>query len=193
MTEKYVQDQHFENVENYGSFWQSPGMHYENCTFSGCNFQKTALSGLKFFDCHFEDSDLSLTEVKETIFQNVAFKDCKMSGILFDSCNPFALEMHFRGCKLDHSSFYALKLDKTDFLYCSLKGVDFSSAQIKEAIFSGSDLLEAKFDQTNLEKADFRTAVNYVIHPQHNQMKGAIFSLDGLPGLLSAYKIKIVP
>jgi len=193
MTEKYVQDQHFENVENVGLPWQSPDTHYENCTFSGCNFQKTDLSNVKFFDCRFEHCDLSLAKITETIFQQAVFRDCKLSGLLFDSCNAFALEMHFWDCKLDHSSFYGLKLDKTTFRDCSLKDVDFSSAQLKEAVFSGSDLLDAKFDQTNLEKADFSTAVNYAIDPQHNKVSGAIFSLEGLPGLLGAYKIKIVP
>lgn len=193
MIEKLLQDQRFERVMEPDRFWQTEDAIYENCVFSDSNFQKTKLSGLKFYDCLFDHCDLSLVSVQQTIFQQVQFKDCKMAGILFDSCHTFGLEMRFFDCKLDHCSFYHLKLHKAIFQNCSLRGVDFSGAVLKEAQFMGSDLTDAKFDQTNLEKADFRGAIHYQIHPQYNQIKGASFSMDGLPGLLTAYKIKVMP
>lgn len=193
MIEKLLQDQRFERVVEPDRFWQTEDAIYENCVFSDSNFQKTKLSGLKFYDCLFEHCDLSLVTVQQTIFQQVQFKDCKIAGVLFDSCNPFALEMRFFDCKLDHSSFYKLKLHRGIFQSCSLRGVDFSGAVLKEAQFTGSDLMDAKFDQSNLEKADFRMAVHYQIHPEFSKIKGATFSMDGLPGLLAAYKIKVVP
>lgn len=191
MIENYSQDQHFDPVDVTESFWQKNGPSFENCTFSNCNFQKMNLADLKFYDCRFTHCDFSLSQVPGTIFQGVDFIDCKLSGILFDQCNPFALELRFKGSKLDHSSFYGLKLNQALFQDCSLKGVDFTNAQLKEASFKGSDLAEVKFEQTNLEKADFRTAIHFVIQPDNNKIKGAIFSMDGLPGLLAAYKIKI--
>jgi uncharacterized protein YjbI with pentapeptide repeats len=130
--------------------------------------------------------------VEQTIFQQVQFEGCKLSGVLFDSCHPFALEISFADSKLDHSSFYALKMSKANFLNCSLRGVDFTGAQLKDARFTGSDLWEAKFDHTLLQKADFSGAIHYQINPEQNQIKGAVFSRDGLEGLLSIYQIKIV-
>jgi hypothetical protein len=52
-------------------------------------------------------------------------------------------------------------------------------------------LTDALFDRSVLEKADFTSAVHYRIDPNINQIKKAKFSLEGLPGLLSAYQIEI--
>ncbi|UAY54024.1 pentapeptide repeat-containing protein [Arachidicoccus terrestris] len=193
MTENYIQDQYFEGIENDCLFWQTQRSNYENCTFAACNFKQTDMSEVRFYDCRFENCDLSLTDVKGTVFQNIAFHGCKLSGVLFDKCNQFGLELKFYDTKLDHSSFYDLKINRAVFVQCSLKGVDYSAAQLKEAQFNGSDLTDAKFDQSHLEKADFRAAVHFVINPELNKVKGAVFSMDGLPGLLEAYKIKIAP
>jgi hypothetical protein len=51
--------------------------------------------------------------------------------------------------------------------------------------------MDALFDRTNLEKANFSTAQYYRIDPNTNNIKRAKFSLDGLPGLLTAYNIEI--
>lgn len=69
--------------------------------------------------------------------------------------------------------------------------VDFSQADLSGASFLGSELSGAVFDQTNLEKADFREAENYRIDPESNRIKIARFDLEGLPGLLGKYGIKI--
>jgi hypothetical protein len=47
------------------------------------------------------------------------------------------------------------------------------------------------FAQTNLRKADFRTSYNFTINPENNQITGAKFSMETLPGLLQQYKIEI--
>jgi hypothetical protein len=44
-----------------------------------------------------------------------------------------------------------------------------------------------------LTKANLAEAFGYTLLPERNIIKGAVFSLNGLPGLLSAYGIKIVP
>jgi uncharacterized protein YjbI with pentapeptide repeats len=59
------------------------------------------------------------------------------------------------------------------------------------ASFSECDLRNAIFENTILEKADFRSAINYTLDPEQNRIKGAKFSLQGLPGLLDRYKISI--
>ncbi|OQA01530.1 MAG: hypothetical protein BWY70_00347 [Bacteroidetes bacterium ADurb.Bin408] len=45
--------------------------------------------------------------------------------------------------------------------------------------------------RTNLEKADLRTAFNYIIDPELNHIKKARFSLRGISGLLAKYNIDI--
>ncbi|WP_425542813.1 pentapeptide repeat-containing protein [Algoriphagus jejuensis] len=68
---------------------------------------------------------------------------------------------------------------------------DFSQADLSGSNFSGSELSGTVFDQTNLEKADFREAVNYRIDPERNKIKGARFDLEGLPGLLGKWGIRV--
>ena len=42
-----------------------------------------------------------------------------------------------------------------------------------------------------LEKADLRTAYDYQFDPEQNRIKGAKFSVQGLPGLLTRFQIKV--
>ena len=193
MIEKIIQDQNFKHLDVQAELWHGEVKEFDNCRFQNCNFQSVVLSDIRFIDCQFEDSDLSMAKVERTVFQKVSFKGCKLSGVLFDGCDPFSLELQFEQCKLDHSSFMGLKIHDAVFKNCSLKGVDFSDAILKAACFVESDLLEAKFENTLLEKSDFRGATNYAIFPSMNKLKAAIFSLDGLPGLLTEYGIKVMP
>ena len=62
---------------------------------------------------------------------------------------------------------------------------------LSAASFVGSDLSGAVFDRTILEKADFREALHYRIDPETNKVKGARFDLEGLPGLLGKWGIRI--
>jgi hypothetical protein len=54
-------------------------------------------------------------------------------------------------------------------------------------------LRRAVFSNTNLEKADFYTSYEYRIDPEKNKMKKAIFSAQGLSGLLEKYALVIKP
>ena len=82
-------------------------------------------------------------------------------------------------------------MKKTPFQRCSLKAVDFTEADLTEIKFIDCNLVDALFDRSVLEKSDFTSALNYRIDPNNNQIKKAKFSLEGLPGLLSAYQIEI--
>jgi fluoroquinolone resistance protein len=105
--------------------------------------------------------------------------------------HPFLLEFDFQGCQLDYCNFFNLKLKKSIFKNCRMLEVDFSQADLSGAEFQGSDLSGVVFDRTNLEKTDFREAQNYRLDPETNRVKGARFDLEGLPGLLGRYGIKI--
>lgn len=164
---------------------------YENCVFKDCDFAEADFRDYKFIDCKFIDSNLSLVKLNNTALREVRFVSCKMLGLRFDSCNEFNLSVHFENCVLNHSSFYAKKLRKTHFIKCNLQDVDFTSADLSESILEGSDLLNAHFENTVLEKVDFRGAFNYVLDPDNNKVKKAIFDLQGIPGLLEKYKIVV--
>ncbi len=92
---------------------------------------------------------------------------------------------------INQASFYQLKLRKTMFRNCQLQETDFTESDFSEARFDQCDLAGATFDRSILEKADFRTAYNYSIHPETNRIKKAKFSLPAVTGLLSRYNIVI--
>ncbi|HEX5001419.1 MAG TPA: pentapeptide repeat-containing protein [Bacteroidia bacterium] len=164
---------------------------YENCVFSNCNFANSNLSEFKFIDCTFRNCDLSLVKLNKTTLQDIQFENCKMLGMRFDTCNPFGLALLFEGCQLNHSSFYKLKIAKTRFLNTQLVECDFTESDLTGSIFTGCNLSQAVFDHSNLQKADFRTAVNFSIDPESNQLKKAKFSLVSVSGLLDKYDIEI--
>jgi fluoroquinolone resistance protein len=164
---------------------------YDSCVFVDCNFNNLNFDGSSFEKCIFKTCDLSNAKVSGVTFQNVTFDTCKILGVHFNSSNPFLLEFNFQKCQLDYCNFFNLKLKKSIFQNSRLLEVDFSLADLSGASFLGSELSGAVFDQTNLEKVDFREAENYRIDPETNRIKSARFDLEGLPGLLGKYGIKI--
>jgi fluoroquinolone resistance protein len=164
---------------------------YENCKFIACQFNESHLSGLIFYECIFQDCDLSLCHVRNTSVKDIKFENCKLLGVRFEECNPFLLSLSFEGCNLSLSSFYKLSLKKTLFLNCNLKETDFTECNLNLASFDSSNLLGAIFKNTNLEKTDFRTAQNYAIDPEENLLKKTKFSKTGLEGLLQKYSLDL--
>ncbi len=165
---------------------------FENCEFKSCDFSNANFSRFRFTDCTFSDCNLSMMKVGSTSMQSVLFRECKMLGIHFDALNSFGIIIGFENCTLNHSTFYQLNLKKSPFNNCELKECDFSECDLSGATFSGSDLTDTKFDRTNLEAVDFSNAVNFVISPAKNKLKGAKFSKEGLAGLLVEFGIKIL-
>lgn len=168
-----------------------PKGEYESCVFKHCNFSGSALSSIRFIDCMFIGSNLSLVRLDKTVLRDAQFKECKMVGLHFEQCDPFGLSFSFEGGLLDQSSFYRAKLKKTVFKGIQLREVDLTECDLTSAVFDNCDLTGAAFENTILEKADLRTSFNYSIDPERNRVKKAKFSLQGLPGLLNKYDIEI--
>ena len=164
---------------------------YEDCSFVACNFNKADFTSFTFINCIFENCDLSGIKVLETGFQEVQFVDCKMLGIHFEHCNSFLLSLDFNLCKLDYSSFYQQDITQSKFDSCSLREVDFSESKATGVLFDKCNFIDAKFEQTNLVKADFRTAINFVINPELNKINKAKFSKEGVIGLLTQYDLEV--
>lgn len=168
-----------------------PKAEYDYCTFNGCLFNDSDISGVIFNNCTFTDCNLSNPKVRAASFKDAVFKNCKMLGFNFSNCDPFLLSASFEECYLNLASFYGLKMKATKFIKCSLQEADFTEADFTNASFKGSNLLNAIFDRTILEKADFRTATGYAMDPEKNRLKKAKFSREGIAGLLHKYNIDI--
>ena len=158
--------------------------HYELCVFNSIDFTKFTFSEAKFVDCEFVDCDLSMVSLTGSMLQNITFTRCKMLGLFFETVKPFLFEVRFQDCNLESSSFENVRMENTVFQSCKLAGVDFTNSNLKGVQFEACDLLNATFYNSKLEKADFTTARNFSINPQHNQTKGSIVSSANLEGFL---------
>lgn len=164
---------------------------YDHCTFLNCDFSGSDLTESKFSGGEFIGCNLSLVKLHQTAFRAIHFKECKMLGLQFENCNQFGLSFTFIDCNLSHSSFYQSKIKKTTCENCILQTVDFTESDLSSSNFDNCDFTNAIFQNTIIEKADFRTSINYSIHPEINQIKKAKFSLSGISGLLEHYDIVI--
>lgn len=189
MSGSYFESKIFEKISHAESPIESG--EYENCCFLNCDFANGDLSAYKFTDCEFESCNLSLLKLDNTAFREVCFRNCKMLGLHFDTCNKFGLLFRFEACIMDHSVFYNTKIKGTVFKKCQLREVDFGDCDLTSCVFEECDLDRAIFDHSNLEKADFRSAYNYTIDPESNRIKRAKFAASGLAGLLGKYDLEI--
>ena len=72
-----------------------------------------------------------------------------------------------------------------------MEGVNFTQADLSKSTLSNCNLLDALFSNTNLSGVDFRTNLNYIIHPLANNIKKARFQSQDLHRLLVGYNILI--
>jgi fluoroquinolone resistance protein len=167
------------------------GREFHNCTFKQCDFSNSEFSGNKFIDCVFECCNLSLMKLGNTALQSIIFKDCKILGVNFHECSDFLFTVEFESCLLDYASFANKKMLKTRFNKSSLKETSFAQANLAGSVFAQCDLAGVVFNRTDLTSVNFATAQNYTIDPEINTMKKAIFSAEGLAGLLVKHQLKI--
>jgi fluoroquinolone resistance protein len=164
---------------------------YEDVTFENCDFSDQILKSIKFVDCRFKNCNFSNTKIGGTLLNGIQFHECKLIGIDFSECNPFIVALHFQKCKLELVSFCQMNLKGTLFKECQLHENDFSHTNLTDASFIHCDLLYSHFERTNLTNSDLRTAINYVIDPELNTVKGAKVTHAGLPGFLLKYRLQI--
>ncbi len=161
--------------------------------FSNCRFKNCKLFKISFFDCIFENCvfdncDLASATIRYSSFRDVTFIDTKLTGIQWaDASIP--LDVHFKQCLLNYSSFIGVDLRNTDIVKCQVKEADFSEANLLKTNCSHSDFAGARFMNTNLTRADFTNATNYSIHPHGNTLCKTKFSLPEALSLLDVFDI----
>jgi uncharacterized protein YjbI with pentapeptide repeats len=164
---------------------------FDDCVFKNCDFSNSDFSYNSFIDCEFIDCNLSMLNWGGTSLKTVRFKNCKLLGIQFNTCEDFLFSVEFQDCVLDYSVFNNKKMPKTKFNSCSMKETSFIGTNLTNSVFDNCNLDNAIFNDTVLAAADFTTAYNYKIDPEFNPMKKAKFSMRGIAGLLDKYDIKI--
>lgn len=165
----------------------------KDAVFLNSNFSGSDLTDFRFIDCTFQQCNLDRIKLINTSFSNVKFIDCKMMGIDFEHCHPIMFSIGFENCQLTYSNFFQRKMPEIVFKNCNLTEVDFSNTILTSAVFSGSNFDNARFEATDLSKADFREAFGYIIDPEKNKLKKALFSANAINGLLAKYDLIIEP
>ncbi|MGL2966176.1 pentapeptide repeat-containing protein [Flavobacterium sp. XGLA_31] len=164
---------------------------YEGCTFINCDFTQCTFQSVSFVDCNFFDCNFRETKINYVSLRGVQFTNCDFTAVNFAMTDQVIYEFHFKDCLLDYAQFYALKLRKMQFINCSMIAVDFMGSDLTEAFFDNCNLRRAVFIDTVANKADFYTSYDYTIDPEKNKLKKAIFSKEGLKGLLEKYQIVV--
>ncbi len=178
------------NNHNYGvdevNYQEFECCTFTNCTFSDCNFMDVT-----FIDCVFNDCLFNEAKINHVALRTVTFNRCEIKEVNFSMCNKLIFEVRFNNCILDFSKFYTLKIKGTPFINCSLIAVDFMATDLTEVLFENCDLYRAEFAKAIANKANFKTSYNYTIDPKTTKIKRAVFSLQGLKGLLFKHEIII--
>jgi fluoroquinolone resistance protein len=189
MEQKFDEDTVYRNLKP--ADLEGHDRQFEDCQFISCDFSYADLSHITFINCVMDTCNLSLIKVTNTGFQNVDFKDCKITGVNFGDISNFSLTVSFTKCLMDYTVWHKKKLKGTVFNECSFEEADFSETDFTNAVFEKCNLNRAIFNRTILKGADLRTAYNFNIDPENNSISKAKFSADALGGLLIKYNLII--
>lgn len=189
MEQKFEEGTIYQNIKPADI--EGHGRTFEDCTFVKCDLSYADLSHITFINCVIDSCNLSLMKVAEAGFQNVEFKDCKITGVNFGDISNFSLEVSFTKCMMDYTVWHKKKMKGTVFNDCSFEEADFSETDMTNAIFEKCNLNRAIFHRTILKGADLRTAYNFNIDPENNTMNKAKFSIDALSRLLFKHNLII--
>ncbi len=166
---------------------------FADCEFKDCTFREAVLRRCAFHDCAFTDCDLSLAQVPDTTFANVAFTHCKLVGIDWASAHwpKFGIKrpFTFHQCALNYSFFTGLKLPHLRMTECTVKEADFSDVDLTGAVFTGTDFSGSRFVNCDLTQADFNDSVQYAIDVKQNWLKKTKFALPEAVALLKGLDI----
>ncbi len=169
---------------------------FQDCRFLRSTLAETVLRACRFVDCTFEDCDLGLLQVPDTVFTGVRILSSKAIGIDWTRAAwprvPVKKPLHLEGSAVNFSTFLGLSLPGLVIRDGVARETDFREADLSRADFGGTDLTGALFNATNLSAADFSGARNYVIVPGENRLTGAKFSLPEAMALLHSMDIEIV-
>jgi len=185
---RYIKNQHFSTVFTPEALMYAD---FENCIFDRCDFSNCNFTGVAFIDCIFNDCNFASAKINYVGLRGAAFNNCDFSDVNFAMVDPLLFDISFTGCNLDYTKFYTLKLPRTIFTDCSIVASDFMSSDLTDAIFDNCNLHKSTFIDTIAVRADFSSSFNYAMDPERNKLKKAIFSKDGLIGLLSKYEIVV--
>ncbi|MFT5469359.1 MAG: fluoroquinolone resistance protein [Verrucomicrobiales bacterium] len=181
-------DQDYVDKKGTGPF---RNLCFEACTFTRCHFERARFENVSFVDCRCVDSEFSMAELTETVFNGVVFDRCRMRGIDWTRINAGLLSIEFHECVLDFGNFEGLNLKKTPFLKCLIEEATFDGADLREAAFSNSKLTRSTFAHSDLRKADFRDTEDLALNLSECRCDGLKLRLLDARGTLKAHGVNV--
>lgn len=171
----------------------------QGTAFAGCTFDDAQLRGVAFRDCRFlacsfVACDLGLADVGGSVFRDVSFDGCNLTGVNWARAAATLhdpLEIDFRDCILDFAVFQGCALEGRRIDHCVAHECDFRQAVLVGAVCRGTDFAGANFEGADLSGADLRKARNYAIDVRSTRVRGARFSLPDATALLQGLEIEL--
>jgi hypothetical protein len=164
---------------------------FERCVFEDCDFADADFTGVAFIDCVFTGCNFVDAMINYVSLRDVQFNACNFTAVNFAMVDQLLFKFGFKDCTLDYAKFYTLKFRNTLFENCSIVAADFMNADITGVVFDNCNLHKSHFMNTIANKTDFYTSYNFVIDPEKNKLKKAVFSQAGLKGLLDRHELII--
>lgn len=162
-----------------------------DCQFVECDFSESDMSHTIFEDCTFTRCNLSLVKLNNARLRGIKFVETKLLGLDFAKCDRFILEFECHKSIIKNCSFREMNIQKTKFAGCDILDCDFIESNLVSSDFSEANLRGTTFLKSNLEKCDFSNAYDYIINPNDNKVKKAVFTLPEAMGLLKGFNIVI--
>lgn len=189
MIADFIYDQNYKN--HFFSETEIQFKEFENCTFENCNLSNCEYLGVVFSDCTFIRCNFTEAKINYVALRNCDFIGCQLTSVNFAMTDQVLFDYRFTDCAMDFTQFYGLKMKRMTFTNCSLISADFMKTDLTEVLFDRCNLHLAVFTDSIANKADFYSSLNYSIDPEKTKLEKAIFSQNGLQGLLQKYKLVI--
>jgi len=165
---------------------------FEDCIFEDCDFGACNCLGVTFISCTFRGCRFDGAQLNHTAYRTVFFENCTLRNVNFAMSDKLIFEVHFTECVLDFAQFYGLRMNAATFTACSLVSVDFMACDLHSVLFDRCDLYRAEFEKADARRCDFSSSRNYTLHPGQTKVNRAIFSREGLRGLVKAFGVEVV-
>ena len=188
---EHYRDTAFRRVEQRADV---EGTTFVGCTFDDSHLRELAFRECRFLACAFVACDLSLVDVSGSVFRDVSFDACNLTGVNWSRASATLhdpLEVDFRDCILDFALFRGCSLEERRIDHCVAHECDLRETVLRGAVCRGTDFAGSNFEGADLSGADFRKARNYAIDVRTTRVAGARFTLPDAVALLEGLEIEL--
>lgn len=129
-------------------------VRYENCAFSGVDFNETDFRGVEFSNCTFEHCKVVKPQMSDSLFEGCVFRDVNFWG------DKYAAQVwrntRFEDCQFGAGDFASVSMESGGFTNCTLQDVMFKDGtNLEHVTIADSKLKDVGFVFSNLPGSSF--------------------------------------